>query len=164
MPDHGLVLGLELQVTVYASAGREHGSEQVNAFSSRAGPTASKRIRPDYGTRVAVEPLVLSHRRSHSFGGARWRPRVHRHVFADTPHEHGHLVSDMPGGVCVSGSEYSKAAAFACRGDEQERCLHLNDRLPWQPAAEVMTDAPSQTLKAGRNRGQMLGILPAEAG
>src|SRR5580693_2695987 len=68
--DYLLVLGFELQVAGRALAGRSHGGEQVDALSSGAGATASERIRPDDGSRVSVEPLIVSHLRSHRFGGA----------------------------------------------------------------------------------------------
>ena len=88
---------------------------------------------------------------------------VSRHVLADAPDEHSHLVRDVTGRVRVSGSEHCQAAALAGGRDEQECRLHLDDGLPRQAAAEVLADAPGEALEAGRDGGQMLGIVPAQS-
>ena len=84
-------------------------------------------------------------------------------MFADPPDEHGHLIGNVPGRICVSGSKHGETAALASRGDEQESRFHLHDRLPRLASAEMLSDTPGQALESGRDRGQMLGVVATQA-
>ena len=115
------IFGFEKKVVYRVGFGRGDKGEEIKARARRTGAPASKGIRPDHGTRVTVEPLIVAHHGSHRFGAIGRRPRAHRHVFADPADKDCHLVGDMAGRICVRGREHSQAAAFAGGRNEQER-------------------------------------------
>jgi hypothetical protein len=64
-------------------------------------------------------------------------------------YEHGHLVSDLAR-VRVRAGQHGDARAAPRRGDEQERGVHLDDRLGDVAAAEPLARALGQALRPRR--------------
>src|SRR5690606_28167520 len=88
----------------------------------------------------------------------RSRPRRRAQHRPDALHHHVHRVGDHAH-VRVGCRQQGQARATARRGDEQERVVHLHERLPHPAATELPSRAAGQTLEPGRDRGQVFGLL-----
>ena len=89
-------------------------------------------------------------------------PRVRDHVLPDALDQDGHLVGDLAR-VGARVGQQGQAGPPPGRGDEQQRDVHLDDRLADLAVAEPLPTRPGQALRPRRERGQVICVVARSA-
>jgi hypothetical protein len=80
---------------------------------------------------------------------------------ANTRDEHFQFVCDDTS-ISVFGSQHCDASTATAGRDEDDSRLHLDHNLSHSSAPKPLTSGARQAVHPGRNRGQVLGVLPSE--
>src|SRR3984885_5590556 len=159
------LLGAEPEALGGALAGRQHEVDQAEGCCpvARQGPALGHGVGPDHRSGGPVQPAIprSSHGRSPCGRFAVDVPGGSPQVLAHAPDQHGHLIGDQAD-AGAPGAQDGQAGAFPGRHDEQERRLHLDDRLPDLAAVKMPSRSAGQALHAGREGGKVLTVLLAQ--